>query len=93
MTPIVTDKALAGMTTLDLLVFEENARQLKKWGVRTHSWFEWLAYLTEETGEVAKAVSEYVYRQGSLLEIRKEAIQVATLALKMAEMTFSEEAQ
>jgi len=91
--PIVTDKALAGMTTLDLLVFEENARQLRKWGVQTHSWFEWLAYLTEETGEVAKAVSEYVYRQGSLLEIRKEAIQVATLALKMAEMTFSEEAQ
>lgn len=93
MTLIVTDRALTNMTTLDLLVFEENTRQLQKWGVQTRSWFEWLAYLTEETGEVAKAVSEHVYRQGSLLEVRKEAIQVATLALKIAEMTFAEEAQ
>lgn len=64
----------------------ENQKQVKKWGVQIHSIFEWLAYTTEELGELSKAISEYVYRNGSADEIYKEALQTATLSLKIAEM-------
>jgi len=45
-----------------------------------------LAYLTEELGEMAEAISEYEYREGTKEQVVHEAIQVATLALKVAEM-------
>lgn len=64
----------------------ENRRQLDKWGVQNHSCFEWLAYTTEELGELSNAISEYYYRKGDRESVVKEAIQVATLALKIAEM-------
>ena len=81
-----TDQKLDNFYTLLPLITIENRNQLKKWGVQTHSSFEWLAYLTEEVGEVSKAISEYEYRNGTKEEIVKEAIQAATLALKIAEM-------
>jgi NTP pyrophosphatase (non-canonical NTP hydrolase) len=37
-------------------------------------------------GELAKAIGEFEYRNGTKEEVAKEAIQVATLALKIAEM-------
>jgi NTP pyrophosphatase (non-canonical NTP hydrolase) len=64
----------------------ENSSQLMKWGVQIHTSFEWLTYTTEELGELAKAIGEYEYRNGTKDEVVKEAIQVATLALKIAEM-------
>lgn len=64
----------------------EHKSQLSKWGVQTHTLFEWLGYITEELGSLSKAISEYEYRNGRYDEIYKEAIQVATLALKIAEM-------
>lgn len=64
----------------------ENARQIDKWGIQEHTLFEWLAYTTEEIGELSKAISEYVYRKGTLIDIFDEAIQTATLSLKIAEM-------
>ena len=67
-------------------IMEENAKQIEKWGVQTHSAFEWLTYTTEELGELAKAISEYEYREGLKDKVVAEAIQVATLALKIAEM-------
>ena len=67
-------------------VLKENQRQLTKWGIQTRSPFEWLTYLTEEVGELAQAVSEFEYRKGSVDDIYKEAIQVATLSLKIAEI-------
>lgn len=79
-----------GMETDDFLyraVEQENERQLDKWGIQTRSPFEWITYLTEETGELAQAVSENIYRNGPHEDIFKEAIQVATLALKIAEMS------
>lgn len=69
------------------MVRQENKRQLEKWGIQTHTAFEWLAYLTEELGELAKAISEYEYRDGERAAITAEAVQVATLALKMVEMS------
>ena len=67
-------------------VENENARQLKKWGIQDRSSFEWLAYLTEEVGEVSRAICELEYRSGTHHDVYLEAIQVATLALKIAEM-------
>ena len=64
----------------------ENVRQLKKWGVQDHTPFEWLAFLTEEVGELAAAISDIEFRNGTHREVTDEAIQVATLALKIAEM-------
>jgi len=64
----------------------EGKNQVAKWGVQEHTLIEWLMYTTEELGELAKAISEFVYRGGTTTEIYKEAIQVVTLALKIAEM-------
>jgi len=64
----------------------ENYKQLEKWGVQDRSPFEWMIYLTEEVGELAQAISENYYRKGSDDDVKKEAIQVATLALKICEM-------
>ena len=68
------------------MVKEESLRQIRKWGIQDRESFEWLAYTTEELGELSCAISEYQYRGGLQSEIVKEAIHVATLALKIAEM-------
>jgi NTP pyrophosphatase (non-canonical NTP hydrolase) len=64
----------------------ENVEQIKKWGIQEVTAFEWLAYLTEEVGELAQAINEYEYRDGTASVVFKEAIQVATLSLKIAEI-------
>ena len=81
-----TDKKLEGMPMLIGSINRENDRQLQKWGVQTHSMFEWLTYTTEELGELAKAIAEEQYRNGNKEDVFKEAIQTATLCLKIAEM-------
>jgi len=68
------------------LVCHENLYQLEKWGVQDHNPFEWLAFTTEELGELSNAISEEYYRDGKPEDVVKEAIQLATLALKIAEM-------
>jgi len=65
---------------------EENQRQLSIWGVQNHTLPEWLMYLIEEVGELAKAISEFMYRGEKSSNVYDEAIQVATLAVKIAEM-------
>ncbi len=82
-----TDKLFKNKDKLFDNVFTEHRKQCDKWGVQTHSLFEWQNYLTEELGELASAIDEHEYRNGAKIEIYKEAIQVATLALKIAEMT------
>jgi len=67
-------------------VMQENRRQVEKWGIQDHTPFEWMLYLSEEFGELAQAIAENYYRVGGLDAVVKEAIQVATLALKIAEM-------
>ena len=64
----------------------EDMSQIAKWGFQKHGIFQWLAFITEELGELSEAISEYVYRDGDIDDIRKEAVQVATLAAKVAEM-------
>lgn len=68
------------------LISEESEKQISKWGIQTHDMWVWLAFITEELGELSQAISEYMYRKGEKGDIEKEAIQVATLALKLAVM-------
>ncbi len=73
---------------IDLLgeIGDENIRQIDKWGIQDHEPFEWLGFATEELGETAKAIGEWSYRGGFAEDVVKEAIQTATLMLKIAEM-------
>lgn len=73
------------------LLKKENESQLRKWGIQNHSPFEWLAYTIEELGELSGAISEKEYRNGGNGDVIKEAVQVATLALKIAEMYYKKE--
>jgi len=50
-------------------------------------------FTTEELGELANAITEWKFRKGSSENVVKEAIQVATLALKIAEMFYQIEGE
>lgn len=80
-----TDLKLNNKHEIFSMVSEENINQLLEWGIQTHSPFEWLGYALEELGETSKAISEYEYRDGARQDVVKEAIQAATLMLKIAE--------
>jgi len=80
------DKSLVTASFLFELVKVESRCQIKKWGIQDRSSFEWMTYLTEEIGELAQAISEYEYRGGSVDDVIREAVQAATLCLKIAEM-------
>ena len=83
---MMIDQCLKGWTVLENLVLKENILQLDKWGIQVHEPAEWLMFATEELGETADAISEWQYRGGSAENVVKEAIQTATLMLKIAEM-------
>jgi len=68
------------------LVDNENNRQLAKWGIQDHEPFTWLGFATEELGELSEAISAHKWRDGLVEDVVDEAIQVATLCLKIAEM-------
>lgn len=85
------DDQLKHAKTLFKSIVEENQRQLSIWGVQRHTLPEWLMFLTEEVGELAKAISEFMYRDEKAGNVYDEAIQVATLALKIAEMIKTQE--
>jgi len=84
---------------MDILaeIREERRRQDAKWGEQNHSPIEWCAILTEEVGEVSKEALELHFAQlqnsgqseawfeEKLALYRKEVIQVAAVALAMAE--------
>ena len=80
------DLCLATRLNLLHLIEMENLCQLEKWGVQDHLPSEWLMFAAEELGECAKAIGEWNYRGASPKDVVKEAIQTATLMLKIAEM-------
>lgn len=84
------DKRLQSQRVFEA-VGRENARQLQKWGVQKHNLFVWGNFAAEEMGELHKAIAEHHFRNGEAEEIYKEAIQTATLCLKIAEMVKSDE--
>lgn len=61
-------------------VLNERNKQDAKWGVQNHTPMKWLAILTEEVGEVAKAIIE-----GNHGDYRKELVQVAAVAVASIE--------
>lgn len=81
-----TDQCLKDREGILRKIIAESNSQIRKWGIQTRSAFEWLAYTAEELGEMAEAISEHEYRSGSKEKVISEAMQVATLALKIAEM-------
>ncbi len=74
------------MPALYDMVLNESYQQIKKWGIQDHNPSDWLVFTTEELGELAEAIADWKFRDGNALHVTKEAIQVATLALKIAEM-------
>jgi NTP pyrophosphatase (non-canonical NTP hydrolase) len=56
-------------------VGNERMKQVMKWGMQDHSIEKWVVILTEEVGELAKAVLEQ-----DLDGVKKEAVQVAAVA-------------
>jgi len=70
-------------------VLAERERQDAKWGEQNHNLTEYFCILSEEVGEVAKAVVEYwaepIYatRNQWLEGVRKELVQTAAVAVAM----------
>lgn len=67
------------------LVLVEHRRQIEKWGIQEHEVSWWLTFTGEEYGEMCDAAAEHAFRGGPASDVVKEAIQTATLALKIAE--------
>lgn len=63
------------------LVKIERTRQDQKWGKQTHPISKWFLILSEEVGEVAKAVLE----QQNMSAIKGEVVQVAAVAIACLE--------
>lgn len=91
MRQVADQQLVSNLAELWKLVADENLAQLKKWGVQSCTPAEWMLYLTEEVGELAEAVAECEYRSGTVEQVVHEAIQVATLALKISEMYLPKE--
>ena len=68
------------------MVYQEDRKQREKWGDQTHSIYKWITILSEEVGELSKAVLEAHHDTAAWKDVVKEAVQVATLALKIAWM-------
>ena len=83
----LTDQCLTKLPKLVDLVLEEHECQIEERGVLTCTSFEWVEYLQGELGELKVAVYDYKHhRDGKASTVVQEAIQVATLCLKIAEM-------
>ena len=62
---------------------DERHRQVLKWGEQNHDDCTWVAILTEEVGEAAKA--SLPTRLGGANNLRQELVQVAAVALAWLE--------
>lgn len=67
-------------------VLLEREAQDAKWGEQNHDPLGWLAILVEEVGEYAQAILQsVVIDRKPRAEVRKEAVQVAAVALAIVE--------
>ena len=73
--------------TIEVLekVAAERSNQDAKWGEQNHDPGKWLAILTEEVGELAKEMLEYDADPVETVSMRREAIQVAAVAVAFIE--------
>lgn len=73
-------------TALALMdVSAERRRQTAKWGVQSHTWPEWLVILSEEVGEVGRAMCGVLWGGDDLKQLREELVQVAAVAVQIIE--------
>ncbi len=91
--PVWEDRFLVSWKELQNEVFDENIAQQLKWGRQTHTIAEWALILSEEYGELMKEMCESHFQRVHRPNLRTEAIQLATLALKVAEMSGQEHGQ
>jgi len=67
-------------------ILNERDRQDEKWGIQVHDFGFWMAILGEEFGELCKEALERNFREGAATtRIYEEAIQVAAVAMRIAE--------
>lgn len=70
-------------------IINERARQDERWGEQNHYPQFWMGILGEEYGELCEAVNETVFDndtdKGGYENMRKEAVQVAAVALAFIE--------
>lgn len=67
-------------------VMQEMQAQDKKWGAdRDHDLSDWNLILTEEIGELAEAILHLKFGGEKKYGLRKEAMQVAAVALQIIE--------
>lgn len=68
-------------------VWQERISQNIKWGKQRHPMGDWLKILIEEVGEVAQAmqVGDFSYKESDANDLYKELIQVAAVAIAIAE--------
>jgi len=69
------------MELVILDIMAERRLQDNKWGEQNHSLPRWLLILSEEIGELCKAVLE----EENVADIRKELVQVAAVSMAMIE--------
>jgi len=74
-------------------VLTERARQDAKWGQQNHDLPYWTSILGEEFGELCQAINETVFdngaeerAKGGYENMRREAVQVAAVAVAIVEM-------
>ncbi len=72
---LLKDRGLLNLPELVELIKKENKDQIDKWGIQETIPSEWMLFTMEELGELAEAISEYEYRNGSVKNIVNEAIQ------------------
>lgn len=82
------DRRLVSLPSLIASVSDENHRQHGKWGDQIHAPSEWASIAIEEAGECVKELNEVNFGsdRASAIAVYEEAIQTATLFLKIAEM-------
>jgi NTP pyrophosphatase (non-canonical NTP hydrolase) len=76
----------------------EDGNQIRKWGTQTHTAQGWGIIVAEEFGELIHAINDYYFEHPGdplrhLSNIQKEAVQLATLALKVRQMAGREMAR
>lgn len=69
-------------------MFQEEGRQVEKWGVQSHSPERWALITTEEFGEAMKELNEIIFRPTPEAQeaFHHEMVQTITLLAKMLEM-------
>ena len=90
----VADKVEIERLQRALPIIEERERQDAKWGPQDHELAMWVTILMEEVGELAAAALCHRFGNDDHPELdwRKEAIQVAAVALSMTEQHKAAEA-